>query len=166
MPRATSSTAARWSTSPATTGSPQGRGAVPLHPRGLIPGPLVPQPRRPRRPAPPLARHGRQPTRPRDHRPGLLPRSSLSSSPCLWCRTVRLSGSREARLTLRAWSASAATTIAYPSAGARRRDPDLRGRPADRRRLRARRPQPARGRAGSLQGVDIGPRRYAPTNGS
>ena len=33
----------------------QGRAAVPLHPRGLLPRPLVPQPRRPERPAARLA---------------------------------------------------------------------------------------------------------------
>ena len=54
---------------PALSGQNQGQGraAVPLHPRGLLPGPLLPQPRRPERATPPLARHGGQPAGARHH---------------------------------------------------------------------------------------------------
>jgi hypothetical protein len=45
----------------------QGRASIPLYSRGLLPRRLIPRPRRPQCPAPPLARHGCQSARARDH---------------------------------------------------------------------------------------------------
>ena len=57
---------------PALSGEDQGQGraAVPLHPRGLLPRAQLPQSGRPQRPAPALAGRRRQPAPARDHAPG------------------------------------------------------------------------------------------------
>ena len=105
---------------PALPGQDQGQGrtAVPLHPRGLLPRPLLPQSRRPECAARPLARHGGQPAGARHDAAGrqrsLCRGEARISRPCRWRRSAPCSSSSGGSRT-RAWSASVAISTACPT---------------------------------------------------